>query len=116
MKRKYQMMLALLAVGSTALLGYVKSQWPAMPGGAAFTIKPIEAHAKIAASLVQSGDLLIFAPDGVKRYWSESLTLPSLTNFTFNGGGTVWCLGGIDGPHCDVVISNVSNAPLIELK
>lgn len=115
MKSSLVSLCVMVAVVFSVLLGYVKSQWPAVPSGAVFTIKPIEAHAKIVVSMLQSGDTLIFAPDGVKRYWSESLTLPSLTNFTFNGGGTMWCFGGVDESSCDVVISNTSwikiNAP-----
>lgn len=91
--------------------------WPEKPTGTTFTIVPIEAHAKVAVSLLREGDTLLFAPDGKRHYWSHGLTLPHINNITFNGGGTCWCLGemGKESP-CDVVITNETPGAMVTFK
>ena len=75
------------------------------PEPCVFTIRPIEAHAKIAVSLMQSGDTVRMVPDGKRHYWKDELVVPSgLSNVTFILTGIHWCVG-CDEPQCNVILT-----------
>lgn len=102
MKTKLLRTFTLAASLSAILISLAALNWP-KPEPCVLTVRPVESHARIATSIMRSGDTMRMVPDGLTHYWVEPLALPDgLSNVTFNLG-VHFCVN-TEAPECDIVM------------